>query len=310
MPPTAAFVISMETPTGRARLSRFQQRMRPFPGVQMEVMHGVDGKEARSSGNVNAACRMTCTPGMIGIALSHVQCWQHVVDRDLEHAIIFEDDAVVVEDFEEKMRIALDNVPTSYHVLLLGCFSCAPFIQKLFSGGDNTEHNGIRTISYFNGTHAYIVSQEGARFLLHATQKKASYHIDFHMSMIPGFKIYAVSDDLALQEDMETSSIAAAGPGASFPGTINSVLSTIKTSKNVSWSYCVNVPYMQLGPIPVTLWTIIFFGLGLLSRKIPWTWFLLFALMDILIVPPKTLSDVAVKSAIFALGRSIIIKTT
>ena len=148
------------------------------------------------------------------------------------------------------------------------------------------------------------MSQEGGRFLLQATQNKASYHIDLHMSVIPGLKVYGVSEDLALQEDMTTSVVATAGPGASFPGTVNSLLSTVKTSKNVSWVYFPNVPSMQLGPIAVTLWTIIFFCLGL-SRKIPWTWFVLFALVDILLVPPTTAWDVAVKSGFFALGKSI-----
>jgi len=269
-------------------------------------VQGVDGKKVGASGDVNRVCRMFCTPGMIGAALSHVECWQRVVDRNLDHALILEDDAVVVDTFEDEMQIALKSVPSSYHVLLLGCFTCSPLVQKLvsgFSGADSQTRNGIRTISYFNGTHAYIVSREGAKFLLEATQKKASYHIDFHMSTIRGLKVYAVSDDIAFQEDMSTSSIAATSSGASFPGTINSLLSMVKTSKNVSWAYMANVPAMQLGPVVVTLWTLIFFWLGL-SQKIPLMWLILCSLIDMLIVP-SALGDIATKIALFAIGNNM-----
>ena len=297
-----AFVISMDTSTGRERLGKLRRRMTTAaPGVTMDVVKGIDGGEVRDSADVSPACKLFCTGGMIGVELSHIACWQQVVDRNLEHALILEDDAVFVDDFESKMQRALTNVPSDYHVLILGCWACSPGVQKLFGISEDPNDIGVRKVTYFNGTHAYIVSQKGARYLLRATRKQAMYHTDIHMSFVSGLKKYAVTQDLSFQEDMTTSSIAASSHGATFPGTLNVLLGKITTSKNVSWVYFANVPAFQLGPIVVTLWTFFFFFLGL-SRKVPWVWMLLFTLGDVILVSPGSILDLSLKLGVFAFG--------
>jgi len=296
-----AFVISMNTPVGRDRLKRFRQRM---DGFEIEVVEGINGKNSVSD-QTTAACKLFCTPAMIGTSLSHMECWKRVVQRGLDAALVFEDDAVVVPDFEKKLRrVMLEQ--SEYDVLLLGCFHCSATLQKLLLVKNQRSTGSLRPVKYFNGSHAYVVTNKGARALLEATQSKAAYHIDFHMSLLPGLKILAVKDDLAFQEDMSTSSIASSANGASFPGTLNTILSTIKTDKNISWNYIFNVPICRIGPVTITLWSFIFISLGALTgRSATWSfleWALVLAALDMLLVPPHNPSDVVSKAGLFLGG--------
>lgn len=303
------FIISMDTPEGRRRLASMQKRCRAAGLLNVDLVAGVDARTLqaeRIEKLTTGFCNRFCTPAMVGCMLSHMACWQRIVDQKLPMAIVLEDDAVLAPRFLLRVRQSLvDDVPNDFHIVLLGCFLCSPFVQWLAGappGFEGTQK--ARPIRYFAGTHAMVVSQAGAQYLLQQTQGKVQYHADWQLASLPSLKIYALDEDLAFQEDMTTSQIATT---QSFPGTVNTLLTALKDSKNIPAAYYANVPIARLGSftrhIVVTPWTILFFFVGL-SGLVPISWVAALAAVDIVLVPPRQWRDVGTQLGAFMLGYS------
>lgn len=289
------FVVSMDTPSGRQRLGRLADQCRR-EGIEWEWMVGVDGKKLDPEALARAAgpwCRSLCSPAMVGCALSHIRCWQRVVDEGLSEALILEDDAVLQEGFLSKLQRGLRDVPEDYHLLVAGCFLCsAPMMPK--------KDHGVRKLKIFFGSHAYVVSQAGARYLLERSHHRANFHIDAQMAFTPGLKMYALSKNIALQDGEDTSQNVSLG----FPGSVNRLLSAMKDSDNNSMAFYVNTSFMRVGTyrhhILITPMLLLFLLLGLL--KFPWQYMAPFAAIDMLWFPPSTWTDPVLKLGVYSLG--------
>ena len=55
--------------------------------------------------------------GEFGNFASHYSAWQYVIDEDLDSLLVFEDDAIIHEDFVTKYNIIKSNVPDDYDVM-------------------------------------------------------------------------------------------------------------------------------------------------------------------------------------------------
>jgi glycosyl transferase, family 25 len=298
----ATFIINMDTINGRGRWPRAEQQCRDA-GLQCERVEGVNGSRLSAEEVRRVAdpgCQTLCTTGVVGCALSHMACWRRVVERGLPMALILEDDVSLVPDFRDTMARALASVPNDWHVLVLGCFACHPVIQNTINFfGKRTQmfNNGVvRELRHFGGTHAYLVSQAGAQFLLERAPK-VKYHIDIQMGRIPGIRLYGVVEDIAFQGGSTgTSEVMSAG----FPGSVNMVLSAIGDSKGVGLDYWVNASLLRVGPydgphVVVTLVIAVFLALGLTG--VSWRWVLGLSALDMLLFPPTS-----AKSPVTALG--------
>ena len=60
----------------------------------------------------------------IAIGMSHINVWKQFLQTNKEQCIIFEDDALFVDNFVEKLKIGLSNTPDDYDMLYIGCFGC------------------------------------------------------------------------------------------------------------------------------------------------------------------------------------------
>jgi len=169
-------------------------------GLQVERLSAVDGKTLTDAEMLAHSTKMAAflqPRGVIGCYLSHKRFWQMVVDRNLDSAIIFEDDVRLVDDFKGKLQSYLQRLETegsSYDVLLLGAIGRVhpegreSFGSRLFS----TYIGGKRPLKQLSnylykprrpaGTHAYMVSNAGARRLL-GLCPKATFHVDLDVSL-------------------------------------------------------------------------------------------------------------------------------
>lgn len=292
------FVISMDTPNGRSRFKNIGAQCTEA-GLECERMVGVNGATLSPTDmkqGVDRWCQTFCSPGMIGCGLSHIACWKAVVDRELDCALVLEDDAVLVPNFREHMMAALKDIPDDFHVLVLGCFQCSPLVQRLVRFGATPDHP--RKLEYFGGTHAYIVSNEGARYLLEQTAGTVSYHIDMQMHRTPGLRLYGVPRDLAFQNGTDTSSNVALG----YPNALNALLARITDSKHVSFDFYANMGMLRLGTyhhhIIITPMLIVFFLLGVAG--VPWKLLAGLTVADLLAF--SSLSGAPTKLVAYALG--------
>ena len=101
--------------------------------------------------------------GAVGCYLSHYLIWQQIVKENLSHALIIEDDAdtTSLNEFLQNMPINID----SYEFIQL---------NKRFSYV-KPEHRMM-----FHGTESYIVSYQGAKKLIKATQHPSYLEYVFH----------------------------------------------------------------------------------------------------------------------------------
>jgi procollagen-lysine,2-oxoglutarate 5-dioxygenase len=98
--------------------------------------------------------RKPMTKGEIGCALSHHSLWKRIVDEQLAYTLILEDDAVLCPSFAESLKAQLASAP-EYDILYVG--------RRPLREEDDTPFHPVK---YSYGTHAYMLSYQGAKKLM------------------------------------------------------------------------------------------------------------------------------------------------
>ena len=62
------------------------------------------------------------TPGQIGCALSHIKIWEKAIENNYKYTLVLEDDAIIPENFNNKLVDIFNDIPENWHMILLGCF--------------------------------------------------------------------------------------------------------------------------------------------------------------------------------------------
>lgn len=141
--------------------------------------------------------------GEIGCALSHIGVWKKMLTDDIKAAIILEDDATFGNDFINIIK-ADDELPDDLELLLLGHGAhnkC--YIKHSTLKG----HLLARLITIRTGTHAYIVTKQGAEKLINATKKLAN-PIDLYTGNKKYVNVYAIFPRVSVANKQLISTIA------------------------------------------------------------------------------------------------------
>lgn len=150
----------------------------------------------------------TLSLGELGDCYSHRAIWLDVIRNHYDMAIVFEDDVLIPEDFNENLSTVIKNIPQNADIIMLGWNSFNDQeggYQEIISSIPGNDilgvYQGIRAVL---GTHGYIVTKTGARKLLEATQT-ISDPIDVEMHKLrvkkelvcyfPYKKLVTVNDD-------------------------------------------------------------------------------------------------------------------
>jgi glycosyl transferase family 25 len=205
-----AFCITLERRQDRWR--RFQDQS-GINQLDLKRFIGVDGKtiDIRKDNRVALCTKRNIlaksrrsheeldSVGGVGCALSHIAVWQWMVDTNQEVCLIFEDDAVVPDDFVEKTNKCIkDSIilkdPKKWDMWLLGgIWDNLTRIPE--------ESKAIR-VGEFVLFHAYIMTLHGAKRLLKDVYPIHS-HIDLWVSIfsyVHEFRIVGCTD-LILQQN-------------------------------------------------------------------------------------------------------------
>ncbi|MCK7459107.1 glycosyltransferase family 25 protein [Idiomarina aminovorans] len=144
-------------------------------GVDFERISAVDGKTLENElinkvfddKMAQKRYHYDLTLGEMGCYLSHVKCWEKIIEDGLDFAVILEDDLLLEPNFKDVIE-SVPNIETEWHYLKLSCpFKHRPYTEaKLVKTpkGDN-----VSLVDYKKpptGTVAQIVSREGAKRLL------------------------------------------------------------------------------------------------------------------------------------------------
>jgi GR25 family glycosyltransferase involved in LPS biosynthesis len=162
-PTEDVFVISIR----EERKRHFQERMKPIVPL-VRNWSGVDGRQLklatlRREGLLAKKAHMT--RGEVGCFFSHRRIWQRVVDEQILHALVMEDDATWAMDYKEARALVaqklahLNQSHPNWDILLL---ARSPNLHE----NQDTVAPGLVKTGPFWGLFAYVVSSRGARKLM------------------------------------------------------------------------------------------------------------------------------------------------
>lgn len=134
---------------------------------------------------------------------------------------VFEDDVVLADNFTSMLDAAMDELPDDWDVLMLGAlgavhplYYACNFAHAMVAGGLRVPRGARQAFSDRKavavheplrpfGTHAYLISEAGARKLL-AAAPKANYHVDVVAWGLRSLRLFAVHPLLAKQTHGDT----------------------------------------------------------------------------------------------------------
>jgi len=165
-----AFVISMES--NGSRRSQAQRILAACP-IPCSVIAAVDGTTLRSEAPYTLCSRplyrpnypFALRPAEIGCFLSHRIAWQMILDRDLDGALILEDDVELVQpEFGRCLEVAFDSLRFADLVRLRLMERTPGSIRGM------PEPALMQPMDTALGTQAQVLGRQGALRLLEASQ--------------------------------------------------------------------------------------------------------------------------------------------
>lgn len=240
------YVISLDTETGRARLDRLGRHLTKL-GLSFHVQPGVHGKYLtpdKVAAMATPICGALCTPAMLGCGASHVAVWRRLIASGAPYAMVLEDDTELVPDIRDHLEVVVTSMRPDTDMVLLGCFVCGTSPRSV-----PASQQSLVPKSRFAGTHAYIVTQRGAKRLLQLVDP-VPYHIDTTISWhaIRGrLHIEAVAHDVATQSGGEATSANVGDRPPGFPGTVYTALQHVHDPKGQSLFFYAGMPAFRLG---------------------------------------------------------------
>lgn len=193
-----------------------------------------------------------CPKGVAGSAASHRKIWKEIVSRNLDMALILEDDARFIDGACDTLKKVFAELPDDFDILFVGSGGLnsdhirSPVDLIHFPGmltpktGKNVSENLIAPLAPLD-IHAYIVSYKGAQKLLEREQKVC--FLDADMVITPGLAVYACNPSLAYQAEFESHA------KTTFPLVISNTVGDI-FGASIKWLEIFNT-------LPITNWVII-----------------------------------------------------
>jgi glycosyl transferase family 25 len=267
------FVINMDKDVARMRIiSNSLNKL----GLKYSRVSAVNGKELEKNNKITSTCMKYCSNGIKGCAMSHMNLWKYIIDTNIEHALILEDDAEFVDDFNNKFINFYNIVPKDYDILHLGCvFGCniredtnaiAYLFEKIISKSPEPK-DGYNLLKYLTATHGYIISNKGATKLYN--NFTIYTHIDLQISIYMDnndFIVYSPTKDLIVQKALNFLSNLT----DKFPNLLLKQLDKINLFENdhkyVSLGWLLSQTCFKIGWFDINGILILFILLSVLSR--------------------------------------------
>ncbi len=130
-------------------------------GLEAELLSAVDGRMLAPT-DLPAGTERALSPGEIGAYLTHVNCWETIIQRDLPHAIILEDDVIISPDLMDVVE-KLTTLAMPFDAVRLSALFPIRGITVASLSGDSRL---VLTTKPPGGSQAYLVSLSGARKML------------------------------------------------------------------------------------------------------------------------------------------------
>lgn len=194
-----AYVVNMASSSDRRRY--MEQLLCNHPGLSIEFIDAVNGKQLSDQrqrelfdfDKFSVLMQRRVRPGEIGCTLSHQKCYRQLIESGERYAIIFEDDLVINEPFDEMLPAIEQWLDCDEPRLLL----LSGWFWFISSRDFNANHQISRV---FDGylTHAYALNRAAAKLM---TDSKPWYAADaWHLFVKRGVNICGLRPHLFDQD--------------------------------------------------------------------------------------------------------------
>lgn len=123
-------------------------------------------------------CHLSLTRPAVGCFLSHLAVWRWMLATGLSRALVLEDDACPVTDYQAAdFRAFVESLTPRHRLVFPGCLIMEGLAETPV-GSDR-----LAQLFYFNGTFSYLITQEACRFLLERIFPLRA-HIDHQLSSL------------------------------------------------------------------------------------------------------------------------------
>lgn len=160
----------------KKRVEHFEKHIK-IKIPEIEIFKAVDSKTSKieelfSQYNISLSknYKNEAIRGQLGCSLSHISIWKEMIEKNIENMLILEDDVFIPNNFQEKMKNILDELPKNYDFLYLFVH---PYNYKNID--ENSEYylkNKKLIVKAYKtfGTVGYLISKNGAQKLLNKFQ--------------------------------------------------------------------------------------------------------------------------------------------
>lgn len=205
MQPVVNYVISLNKNNDKRKAhisNQFQKKNIPFqffdavtPNINLQISQhcGINLKD------------LNLTDTEISCMLSHIQIWKKMIDENLDIIGVFEDDIYLSDDSSTFLK-NYDWVKKNTHVIKIekgfqNTFKTTPFNSVKLSNG----YKLFKLKSHHYGAAGYILTQEGARFLLRkfkTSHKVKAVDVEIFGKLLNdnSYSIFQMSPTLCIQE--------------------------------------------------------------------------------------------------------------
>lgn len=129
----------------------------------------------------------------IGSTLSHVRCWEWLLNSDQQYMVVLEDDARFVDPMlvRQQLQAAVDSDLHGHDMLMLGISGVPSYAPQPL------EKNTVSTVVCgglhdFIGMQSYIVGRRGAGVLLNNV-RPIEQHVDFYVATLNQLEVLNVA---------------------------------------------------------------------------------------------------------------------
>ena len=179
------YCISLQRERKKRYVKAYKKYFKPY-NLNVIEWKAIDGNNYKNSLDLATKNNFKLTKrlgrelnkSVVATAASHRSIWQEIVNKNLEAAIILEDDVTIKSDFENKLSMVWNLIKNdkNINVLLLS------FSNNIIVETKERHYNDlINKLDNFNGLFCYLVKFEGAKILLNNSYN-LSYQIDIHIS--------------------------------------------------------------------------------------------------------------------------------
>ena len=190
------FLINLDRST--IRLGRMIDQFRDL-GIRADRVSAIDGRQVPEWMRDQFE-DSPLSDGEVGCCASHMLVYKLMIERDLAHAIVIEDDAVLAPEFIRVAQAAIEAAPTGWDVIKL----CNRPDMTTIELVRLNRHRLVRFSRQPESTVAYAISRSGAEKLLAPRHRDKPIDTQMRMPWEIGIEQYGVVPRVAWQGDAKS----------------------------------------------------------------------------------------------------------